>query len=461
MLSAVHAQGVSPYLPIQLSPILENEIERLANVAGMPQLTKPYSVASVYDALEKVRYSNPRLYSRLNASLKPYAERFAVSHAEVGVRSGDSSRVMPNERGVRADNQVFVNFRGQWQMADWLAIYAGANATAYQGSVYDDVIQASGSMLSIGVDWAQLDIGYKDFWLSPFQGSAQLLSTNAETMPSVSLSNNLPIEFLGVRWQYLGFVSQMSRQEVKYNGTSSDDEKPLIAGLHLSMQPTEWWSIGATRVFQFGGGERPVNLSTLVSAFFDPRGTDNDAPVDEESGNQIASLVSRIHFDGRLPFSFALELAGEDTSNNKNYQLGNTAVTTGLYFPYFFSEFVSVTAEYSDWQVGWYENDVYDDGYTNEDVVLGHWAMQAQHEVDSYRAGTSYYFKTQWQRENDHIASLIVRTSEHEPETLQSTWEAELEYTVPWQGGTLTFSVNSGKDVFGNSFDQLGFALGY
>ncbi len=458
---ASHAQGVSPYLPIKLSPILENEIERLANVSGMPQLTKPYSVAMVYEYLEKIHYSHPRLYSRLTASLKPYAERFSITHTEVGVRSGDTDRVMPNERGVRAENQAFVNFRGQWQMADWFAVYAGMNATSYQGSDYEDLIQASGSMLSIGVEWAQLDIGYKDFWLSPFQGSAQLLSTNAETMPSVSLSNNLPIEFLGVRWQYLGFLTQMSRQLVQYQGEQSDDEKPLIAGLHLSMQPTDWWSIGATRVFQFGGGERPVDLGTLVRAFFDPRGADNDASVDEESGNQIASVVSKINFDGRVPFSFALELAGEDTSNNKNYQLGNTAVTAGLYFPYFFSHSISLTAEYSDWQVGWYNNNVYDEGYTNERVVLGHWAMQSQRDLNLAAAGTSYYLKAQWQQENDHIVSFVARTAEHEPETLKSSWEAELEYVVPWHSGTLTFTVNSGKDVFGNSYDQLGFALGY
>lgn len=461
--SDVVAGGVSPYLPMKISPVLENEVERLASIAGIPNLTKPYSLATIYHYMVKIRVSHPSLYSRLNASLKPYERHLGLTQLSVTARVSDYHHAMPNARGVYTDTNLSTSFRGQWQMTDWLAVYVGGNFTRYEDDALEEVYQASGSMLSMGVDWAQLDIGYKDIWLSPFQGSAQLLSTNGQTMPSISLSNNLPIEFFGVRWNYQGFVAQMSRQPVQFkNKEYSDKDKPLLAGFHLSMQPTDWWTIGASRVFQFGGGERPVGIGTLARAFVNPRGADNDAAVDKESGNQIASLSSKINFDGQLPFTFALELAGEDTSNNKSYQLGNTAVTAGLYFPYFLSEDISFTYEYSDWQNAWYTNNVYKEGYVNDGFVVGHWAMQVQRERDTTVAGTSHFIKAQWQQSNDHIISAVVRMSGHEDAgsvIFKDAWELQLDYVIPWRTRIVTFGVYVGEDSLGESFSQVSFTV--
>lgn len=461
--AGVSASGVSPYLPLGISPILENEVERLASIAGIPNLTKPYSLATIYHYMEKIRDQHPRLYSRLNASLKPYESRFSLTHLSVTARASDDHHAMPNAGGTYSDSHLNGSLRGQWQMADWFAVYLGGSFTRYEGEGIENVYQASGSIISMGLDWAQLDIGYKEFWLSPFQGSAQLLSTQAQTMPSISLSNNLPIEFFGARWNYQGFLAQMSRQDVQFrDGEFSDKDKPLLAGIHLSIQPTDWWTIGASRVLQFGGGERPVSMGTLARAFYDPRGADNDAEIDEESGNQIASISSKIHFDGSVPFSFALELAGEDTSNNKSYQLGNTAITAGLYFPYFLSDDISFTYEYSDWQNAWYDNNVYEKGYVNEGFVMGHWAMQEQRELGTTQPGTAHFIKTQWQRNNDHIVSVIVRLAEHEDtETIdfKDVWELQLDYVIPWRSRTVTFGVYMGQDSFGEDFSQISLSM--
>lgn len=466
-ISGVAADGVSPYLPMKISPVLENEVERLATVAGIPNLTKPYSLATIYHYMSKVRRSHPRLYSRLNASLKSYERKFGLTQVSVSARVSDEHHAVPNARGTYSDSNLSANFRGQWQLADWFALYVGGNFTHYEDDALEEVYQASGSILSMGVDWAQLDIGYKDIWLSPFQGSAQLLSTNAQTMPSISLSNNLPIEFFGVRWNYHGFLAQMSKQDVRFNNDLSDKDKPLLAGLHLSIQPTDWWSLGASRVFQFGGGERSVGFGALARAFIDPRGADNtgsELSTDEESGNQMASIVSKINFDGSMPFTFALELAGEDTSNNKDYQLGNSAVTAGLYFPFFLSDNISVTYEYSDWQNAWYNNHLYTRGYVNEDFVAGHWAMQIQRDedIDKASAGSSHFIKTQWQRNNDHIISAVVRMSEHEDAgsiVFKDAWELQLDYVIPWRTRIVTFGVYLGEDSLGENFSQVSFSV--
>jgi len=469
--SLLFAEGVSPYLPEKLSPLLENEVERLAIVAGMPNLIRPYSIATIFHYMEKIKRSHPRLYSRINLSLKPYARKIALTHGKISASYSNEEHPIPNGRGNTVDMLASVTFRGQWQIADWFGFYVGAHLSEYRGSEEDDsdsenedfdVYQASGSTISFGFDWAQLDVGYRDMWLSPFQGSAQLLSTQAQTMPSVSLSNNLPIQLFDMRWNYLAFLTEMSRQPVLFEGEFNDKDKPLIAGIHVGVQPVEWWSIGATRVFQFGGGERSVSFRTLAEAFFDPRGADNDAESDEESGNQIAAVVSKINFDGRLPFSFAVELAGEDTSNNKNYQLGNTSLTAGVFFPYFFSQDLSVTYEYSDWQDGWYVNNVYSKGYSNEHYVLGHWAMQVQQGQNIAVEGTSQFFKTQWQTPNDRIISLSVRYSDHEDTAeveFEEGWEIDLEYSIPL--GTHIFSLSTyiGKDNLGEDFNQLKLSL--
>ena len=451
------ASGIAPYLPINSSPILENEVERLAVIAGIPNLTKPYNLATIFHYMEKIKETHPRLYSRLNLSLTPYTKTFAMTHASVSGSYSDERHPIPNFRGNTSNSDAYLSIRSQWQVADWLAIYAGAEIT-------DEHNQVSGSYLSLGVDWAQLDIGYKDLWFSPFQGSAQLISTNAQTMPSISLSNNLPYKFLGVNWNYHIFLAQMSRQLVLFEGQLSDEDKPWLAGVHMSVQPTPWWTLGASRMFQFGGGERPVSFKTFARAFFDPRGADNDASEDEESGNQIASVSSKINFDGALPFSFALELAGEDTSNNKSYQLGNTAITAGLFFPYFYSDNISLAYEYSDWQIGWYVNNVYQEGYTNEDLVLGHWAMQAQHQLNTAVEGSSHFFKTQWQTPGDNIIVTTLRISEHEDAgavDYKQAWELNIDYSMPLEGHILTLGTFFGRDSLGDDFSQVRMTLAW
>ncbi len=457
--NTVFSSGVSPYLPVNVSPLMENEIERLATIAGISNLTKPYSLATIFENMEKVRESNPRLYSRLKTMLSPYTKSLSVTQLSATARASQDSHPVANQRGKTTNSNLNVSFRTQWQADDWIGIYLGGDLTYYKDSNLDNQMQPSGSLISLGADWAQLDIGYKDIWLSPFKGSAQLLSTHSETLPSISVSNNRQLDTFGIKWNYNAFLAQTSRQLVQFRpGEFSSKDKPLIAGMHLSFQPTNWWSIGATRVFQFAGGDRPVSFGTLARAFFDPRGADNDASVDQESGNQIAAISSKIDFDGQLPFSFTVELGGEDTSNNKEYQLGNTSLTTGLYFPYFFTEKLSFNYEYSQWQTGWYTNNVYLEGYVNEAFVMGHWAMQPQRELGTATPGISHFIETFWQLENDSVLSIELKTSELESTAnviYQEAWELTLDYSIPWKGHILTIGTYLGEDSFGERFSQV------
>jgi len=59
---------------------------------------------------------------------------------------------------------------------------------AYGGT--DGRLNPAGSMVSLGDEYAQLDFGYRDHWLSPFTDSSMLQSTEAPTMPSVTYPTN-------------------------------------------------------------------------------------------------------------------------------------------------------------------------------------------------------------------------------------------------------------------------------
>src|SRR6202043_357344 len=101
------------------------------------------------------------------------------------------------------------------------------------GVAYQGKWAATGTLISAGWDWAQLDIGYRDHWWSPMTDSAMLISTEAATMPSITLSNSRPLSRrLGL--QYEIFVAQMSRTDgiVLTNGQRTKGN-PKFSGLHL------------------------------------------------------------------------------------------------------------------------------------------------------------------------------------------------------------------------------------
>jgi|ERR1019366_3462980 hypothetical protein len=71
-------------------------------------------------------------------------------------------------------------------------LLASVGAVAYAGRTVP-----VGSILSVGFNWAQLDLGYRDHWFSPMTDSSMLISTEAPTLPSVTLSNYEPLTRLG------------------------------------------------------------------------------------------------------------------------------------------------------------------------------------------------------------------------------------------------------------------------
>ena len=59
------ARGVTPYLPLNLEPEIESQIERVLILADKPVMTRPIAAATVLDALPKACHIDQGLCQRV------------------------------------------------------------------------------------------------------------------------------------------------------------------------------------------------------------------------------------------------------------------------------------------------------------------------------------------------------------------------------------------------------------
>lgn len=446
------ARGVSPYLPLNIDPSIERQIEQVLILADKPILTRPIATATVLDALPTACQKDAVLCNEVRRYLARYMRNWSVTEAVVEVSaSSGADKTVPNRYGLTTDSNWEAVARGYWQPTDYALVSLGA--VAYQGEVVPD-----GTMVSLGFSRAQLDIGYRAHWLSPFTDSAMLLSTQAATMPSVTLSNYVPL----TRWgfHYEAFMASMSSSDkIQFEGEPQSG-RPRLAGIHLSMEPASGWSLGVNRILQYGGGGRPGSFSDLIHAFFSPSRYDNTNPnltSDQQFGNQVASITSRFIFPGRVPFSVYFEYAGEDTSAGKNYLLGNSALSSGITFPRLWRRF-DLTYEVSEWQNAWYVNGVYGDGLTNKGHVVGHWGGDERVFGDGVGART-HMLRVGWDATFGGLLEARVRTIENQSygvANYRRGYDGSVSYSRPFGQFDIGAEAYAGRNVFGEHFSRVG-----
>jgi hypothetical protein len=445
------ARGVSPYLPLNLDPGVQRQIERVLILADKPVLTRPIAAATVLDALPRICPREPVLCQEVRAYLARYMRNWSVTEAsvEASASSGPPENV-PNGYGLTTESSWVASAQGFWQPFDHALVSLGA--VAYQGEVVPE-----GSMVSLGFDRAQLDIGYRAHWFSPSADSSMLISTQAATMPSITLSNYQPLTRFGL--QYEAFVAAMSKSDtIVFNGGTVSGN-PRVAGVHLSMEPASGWAFGVNRLLQYGGGPRSSSLNDLVSAFFDPGRFDNTGQPGSgsEFGNQVASVTSAFVFPGKVPFTVYFEHSGEDTSDLKPYLLGNAALTVGIRFPRLWRTF-DLTYEVSEWQNGWYVNANYGDGLTNKGHVLGHWGADERRFGDGVGA-QSHMLRIGWEPRRGGLVELRLSTLANESYSgvgYERAYNGTLRYSRQVGVFTAGAEVFAGRDVFGESFSRVG-----
>jgi hypothetical protein len=451
------AKGPSPYLPLKISPEIEVKIEKLLALTRNVPLTKPYKASEILSKLTQVKDSHPLLHSQLTAYISRYTKPAGITHVELSASyNDDTSKALPNQRNINADS----NYQGSIGALAYITPYAYVSL----GTTYADdagVIHTN-THLGFGYEYAQVELGYREHWFSPFQDSAVLLSTHAISSPSITVSNATPITKWNLRYEV--FYSILEEQSGIVLGDQVTPGRPRIAGIHLSAAPLDFWTIGVNRTLQFGGGLRDPSVSDVFQAIFNPAGIDNvgdipDVVADDpnfEFGNQLASFTSKINFTWYTPISFYGEIGGEDTEGESNFKLGNETLSAGLFLPEI-RENLALRYEFTRWSTAWYVHPLYAEGYSNEGQVLGHFGGGERVFNDDTPSKT-HSFNADWTLASGHIINATYRIINNETSDVFDYFtanELQLRYSRPTRYGFFGAEVYVGNNVFGDRFGRI------
>ncbi|TKB46456.1 capsule assembly Wzi family protein [Ferrimonas sediminicola] len=463
--------AATPFISLQ-DDYLNQRIEQLVVMADMPVAKKPYNVKQVRNYVESIKLKAPGLYFEIDRGLKKYERQsWTINRAEVSVAAAsepDRTQIMPNARGESVGSSYRVSGSASYQPMEYAVFSVGG--LAYDGDS-DDLLPID-SYMALGWDSFQVDIGFREQWLSPFSDSAMMLSTNARPSFRVGISNPIAFEGLWNLHYEVAFTRLEEYKNIAY-GEDIESGRPAILTTHLSVEPVKGWTISANRVMQFGGGSREVSFGSIWDAFWDPVSNDNtgsdgfdDCQSDDltlcEFGNQLASVTSRINFEGDTPFSIYGEYAGEDTASHSNFRLGNLAVSGGIFVPflpdYLLGRDWSFTYEFTQWQDAWYVHHIYQDGLTNDGVGMGHW-LANDREPQNGVPGTAHTVKLGWQRGAGERYDLIFRQIQNDSNRSGSDYttgrELDLRYYGSWRGQQWGYRLYGGQTVFDDSFARV------
>jgi hypothetical protein len=458
------ARGVTPYLPLNLDPEVEREVERVLILGDKPVMRRPIPAALVLEALPKACTIDAPLCERVRAYLSRYMRATGVefASAEASASSGHSNVAIPNDHGRTERNHYQLAAAGYVQLTDHLLVNVG-------GVANQDRLTPTGSLLSLGFDFAQLDVGYRDRWWSPMTDSSMLTSTESPTMPSITLSNYRPLTRLGIEYEvFVARLSRSARIELPNIGLTPGPLTtgyPKFAGASVSIQPTSGWSLGVNRTVVFGGGAAGgQSITSVLQAFFNPSkaqstgfGTSRDV-----IGKQEASITSRFIFPGRVPFSVYFEYAGNDTSDGNNLLLGKPDMSIGIEFPRVGP--FDVTLESSFWAPTWYVHGAsnvqtgYLDGITNYFYSTGHW-FGDQRQFGDAVGGRSAMLRVGWEpsfggRVETQLR-LLTNDSFYSAIPYRHEYMGSVSYSYPWREYAVGGQIDAGRDVFGARYARV------
>lgn len=455
-----HAGGASPYLPLNLSPEIERQIEQVLILGDQAVQTRPVPVARVLSALPKACERDARLCARVRRYLDRYFRTVGVTEASAELAAtGKSSVQLPNAHGQRVDSPWDASATAAYRPFDHLLITAGGLAYGGPGGRFEP----DGTMVSLGDQYLQLDAGWRDQWLSPATDSSMLLSTEAPTMPSFTLSSQMPFSRLGLEYQFSIARMSYSNDIAWNNGFTAGD--PRLATLHVGIAPLPGWSFAGNLLLQYGGGARSSSLTGLFDFLFTrtslgPTGT----ALDSRFANREVSLTSTYTFPGATPFETYVEYGGRDTLHGELYRFHETSLTAGIHIPELFKRY-DLTVEASEWQNGWYTDYVWQSGMVNDGSVIGAWGA-AWRDFPNNAGARSAMAQLGFTLPSEDLVNLryrVLQNAGYASECLlcaplQSYSLAQmltLEYAQPRNGYTRGLTLDVGRDEYDAGFVRL------
>ena len=86
------ARGVSPYLPLNMSPEIERQVEQVMILAGRPIVRRPIAAATVLEALPDACKVDEVLCNRVRRYLDRYMRHYAVTDASIEAATTEGGR---------------------------------------------------------------------------------------------------------------------------------------------------------------------------------------------------------------------------------------------------------------------------------------------------------------------------------------------------------------------------------
>jgi len=470
------ASEVSAYLPLNLAPALEARVERVLALAGVTVLERPIRVETVAAALGAACRIDAPLCAQVRRDLRRYQQDWGVSHAGVEAAAVHGGRprsaapalqatplIQPNQYGAPMDARWQANLGAYLGLGSHVLLNGGA--VAYPGRV-----NPTGSYLSVGTARAQIDVGFRPHWWSPLQDSSMLIGTEAATMPSVTVSNTDALTRLGIRYEV--FLARMSySNHIVWNypnpgapggySPGFTSGYPRLAGFHVSFEPVAGWSVGVSRLMQYGGGLRGGNsIKDFFKTFANASKYENlnaGQNSNSEFGNEQVEFSSSLLVPARRPVALYFDYAAEDSFHSENYRFGSGALSGGFFLPELRPN-LQLRYEFSEWQSNWYTHHIFQDGMSNYGVVDGNWGADWR-QFNASVGAQSQMLALSWQSPRGFDLDVHYRTVQNGRGSgidYKRAHELSLQWAEPWSSFELGGEVDGGRDEYGSAFARLG-----
>ena len=254
--------------PLTAWPVSWGEVSR--DLAGQDTARQPSYVAAAVArvrgaAAEAMRAGDWQVEGRVAASGNPMSlRRFSDVPREEGELEG----------AVQYTGEVFA---------------MRLQATVVANPDDDKDIRADGSYVGAVLGNWMLSAGLVDRWWGPGWEGSLIYGTNQRPIPALTLERNYsdPFEskwlsWIG-QWRLAMTWGQLEEERTDYPNTR-------FFGMRITWKPHDRLEIGLSRSAQWCGDGRPCDFSTFWDLF---TGNDNDQPLDEQPGNQLAGVDFR------------------------------------------------------------------------------------------------------------------------------------------------------------------------
>ncbi len=155
-----------------------------------------------------------------------------------------------------------------------------------------------------------LSAGYIDRWWGPGWEGSLIYGSNARPIPSITIERNYSDPSENPWFSWIG-QWRLAVTMGELEGNRDDAPHAQLFGMRVTWKPHPRLEVGISRSAQWCGDGRPCDLGTFWDLF---TGNDNDQPLAEQPGNQMAGFDLRWSLPW-APVAVYMQAIGEDEAN--------------------------------------------------------------------------------------------------------------------------------------------------